>query len=177
MQTLARPGKPSKPAKGVTREEFIDFMKRAQQAVYKKLQDAQAREVWERAVGRWGVPGNDPIFSFDHPNIHGGNKPGIIMAAMGLTRASHFMLPANSCDIHKIIEHLHARLVGAFQKWLYEDSTKYNLDVYKRRLEQIFYTCPEIASPPVIQKEVNSLPALFQELIDIKGAWPPKAWR
>lgn len=162
----------------MTRNEFINFMIRAQQAVYHKLHhEPQLREVWEKAVGPLGPPANDPIFSFDHPNIHGGKKPGIVMHEMGLTLKDHLQLPVNSCDIHRMIEHTHARLVESFQLWLDRDSTKYSLEFYKRGLERLYYEDPTVASPYVLQKDLNGLPALFQEVIDINGAWPPKAWR
>lgn len=157
--------------------EFIDFMKRAKQAVEARLQDPAVRELWEKAVGKLGQPGCGPIYSFDHPNIHGGKKPQAVMRALGLTLADHFMLPTHSCDIHRVIEHTHARLVRTFQTWLYEDSAQYNLATYKAVLETLFYHGAGVAEPHVIAKDVKGLPELFQELINIRGAWPAKHFR
>ena len=161
----------------MTMAEFTDFMKRAKQAVEARLQDPALRELWEKAVGTLGQAGCGPIYSFDHPNIHGGKKPQVIMRALGLTLADHFMLPTHSCDIHRVIEHTHARLVRAFQNWLYDDSTKYNLATYKAVLEQLFYFGTVVAQPAVIAKDVKGLPKLFEELVKIGGAWPPKHFR
>ena len=127
--------------------------------------------------GKWDQPGCTPIYSFDHPNIHGGQNPQPVMSALNLTVADHLMLPTHSCDIHKVIEHTHARLVGAFQRWLYDDSTPYNLAVYKRNLEGLFYVGKGVAQPKEISEDVKSLPELFRELIKLKGAWPPKHFR
>lgn len=173
----ARYGKPARPAKGVTQREFIDFMKRAQEAVYTRLQDPAVRARWEQQVGPWGLPENDPIFSFDNPNIHGGRDPMKIMKPLRLDLDSHFELPANSSDIHKVIEHTHGRLVKVFQDWLYADSTKYSLPTYKTALEQIFYKWDSVASHTVIDKDVKSLPALFAEVVRLEGGWPKKCWR
>lgn len=173
-----RPGRDgSTTARGVTQQEFIDFMKRAQEAVYARLLDPHIRVRWEIAVGPWGRPGNDPIFSFDHPNVHGGKKPGVVMHAMGLTLRSHFMLPCHSCDIHRVIEHTHARLVKKFQDWLFEDDTVYNLDRYKRELEKIFYNNTKVAGWETIGWDVAGLPELFEELVRIRGGWPASCWR
>ena len=166
-------------------------MKRVKEATHRGLRDNPAvRYRWETTVGRWGWPtqvkkqppippeeDNEPIFSFDNPAIHGGKHPEIIMRAMNLTLDDHFELPPNSCDIHKVIEHMHARLVGAFQEWMYADSTSYDLPTYKLALERIFYTDPSVASHQVIMKDMQSLPALFRELVAIEGAWPKKMWR
>lgn len=164
----------------MTQEEFTDFMKRAQRAVEVRLQEPAARQLCEEKVGRLGTAGCGPIYSFDHPPIHGGKKPGVIMHALGLTLQDHLMLPSHSCDIHRVIEHTHARLVDAFQRWLYVDSKAYNLDTYKRALEFLFYHGNGVAAASVIESDVlgkggkNGLVELFAEVVRIRGAWPEK---
>jgi hypothetical protein len=180
---MARENKPSRKAKGVTQEEFIDFMKRAQRAVEVQLQEPTARQLWEEKVGKLGTAGCGPIYSFDHPPIHGGKKPGVVMCALGLTLRDHLMLPTHSCDIHRVIEHTHARLVDAFQKWMYDDSTAYNLDTYKRALEFLFYHGNGVAAASVIESDVlgtrgkHGLAELFEEVARLGGACPEKHFR
>lgn len=175
-------------------------MRRAMRAVYDKLlRDPEARRLWQEALGpcpqgekrqpyevaapppgKWREPPYDdwePIWSFDHPNIHGGKTGAAVLTALGLQEPDHFQLTHNSSDIHCVIEHTHARLVAAFQKWLYEDCQAYDLDHYKVGLKRLFYEQPEVASPNVIFRDVKKLPELFEQVIEVKGGHPPKRFR
>ena len=135
-----------------------------------------------RIVGRFAAGINGPIFSFDHPRIHGGQHPELIFEEMGLhPKFSHFWLPTNSPDIHKVIEHTHARLVQTFQTWLFRDSSTYSLQEYKKALEMIFYShsvdFSSVASWQVIKADVDSLHATLREVAGLKGGWPEKKIR
>lgn len=196
LQTKARPGHQARPAKGVTQEEFIAFMTRASKKVYDMLLDSQHRQKWEDALGI--CPGDDhirrqyqltsapkegwcsgwePIWSFDHPNIHGGRDGASVLEALGLNAADHFPLPANSCDLHKVIEHTHARLVGSFQRWLYADCQEYDMSTYKEKLKALFYTDASVAHSSVISADIATMPELCDQIVEVKGGWPPKAFR
>jgi hypothetical protein len=95
-----------------------------------------------------------------------------------LEAPDHFELPSNSCDIHRVIEHTHARLVAAFNDWLYHDpSDMLTMDDYKRKLEELFYNDPSVASPAVIMGDVATLPELYEEIISKEGGWAAKAFR
>jgi hypothetical protein len=190
-----------KPAKSITRNEFIEFMKRARAAFYKKQGIFANRCRWNFELGtplcgearqRFELPlpegsslnwdegwlGWHPIFSFDNPPAHGGEGGKRVLPALQLEAPDHFELPSNSCDIHRVIEHTHARLVAAFNDWLYHDpSDMLTMDDYKRKLEELFYNDPSVASPAVIMGDVATLPELYEEIISKEGGWAAKAFR
>lgn len=176
MQTVA-----GKPARGITRAEFIDFMNEATKAFYRKLSIPANHQRWDEQLGTdleedW--LGWNPIFSYDNPPAHGGVTGKKVMEALDLQAADHFELPPNSCDIHRVIEHTHARLVAAFNDWLYRDPSEvFTMSDYKQKLEELFYKHPPVASPEVIMADVQDLPKLFQEVIEKKGGWASKAFR
>lgn len=186
--------KEGQPAKGVTEEEFINFLRRAEKAFYDKLR--RMRDVWEQALGPCpfpdqqrqrfelasmppgGWPGDwSPIWSFDKPNIHGGKEARSVMAALKWDAADIFQLPVRSSDIHKVIEHTHSRLVRAFDDWYYVNLTEYPLSKYKEKLEELFYHDPSVASASVIFDDVNSLPHTYRQVVERHGGEIPKAFR
>lgn len=90
------------PAKGVTRAEFIDFLKRVKQRVETEI-SGKAQAAWEKKCGK----GARPIYSFDNPRIHGGRNWAEVMRAAGISDKAHYNLSVNSPDLHRIIEHTH----------------------------------------------------------------------
>jgi hypothetical protein len=51
------------------------------------------------------------------------------------------------------------------------------LDVYKRKLEELFYSDPSVAPPEVVMGDVATLPELYEEIISKEGGWAAKAFR
>lgn len=171
-------------------------MGRARQKFYGLLSQSQHRWHWELGLGPvvegaararyemapappggWQAEEWSPIWSFDNPNIHGGPGGGSVLQALGLEAADHFELPINSCDIHRVIEHTHARLVGAFDRQFYDDMCDQSLGTHKEILDRLFYSDVSVASPEVIVGDVQKLPELFSEIIEHQGGWPPKCFR
>ncbi len=181
----------------MTEEAFIAFLKRAVAAFNNRLrQDAAAHQTWSDALGP--VPRSEaerarfemgprppkgwpavwhPIWSFDNPNIHGGLSALSVLEAMEWTEANNFPLPACSSDIHKVIEHTHARLTAAFFKWYYNDRRLHSLRRYKVVHEEFFYTNPAVASADVIMGDVMSLTTTLLKIAEAKGGEIPKKYR
>lgn len=194
MQTK---GPNPRPAAGVTEEEFIDFLKRARLAFFNKVkQDPVALQTWRDALGplprsaaqraRFEVGPRPPkgwrdawypIWSFDNPNIHGGLSALSVLEAMEWNEADIFPLPARSSDIHKVIEHTHARLTEAFHKWHYNDRRLHSLRRYKVVHEEFFYTNPAVASADVIMGDVKGLTTTLLEIAKAKGGEIRKKYR
>lgn len=184
------------PAKDITAEEFIEFMKRARAAFYRTASSGVAAWRWRTGLGlplagaarqrfelikkagrQWkSMPDWDSIFSFDHPNIHGGRQGTLVLQALGLKEEDHFPLPGNSPDMHRVIERTHARLVQQFELWYYSDHTRYPSKTYKEHLENLFYYCPEVAGHEALMKDVCALHEAFAEIVRRKGARLPKPW-
>lgn len=124
----------------------------------------------------------DPVLSFDKPPIHGGRDKGFqgrsVLSALGLEARHSFPLPPHSPDIHRVIEHTHARLVGEFSSWLYtEQSNTLTMQDYKKKLLELFWFHPKVAQPAVIWKDVQGLPALYQSIVERGGTWAFTALR
>lgn len=191
-----------RPAKSITRSEFIEFMKRARAAFYRRRGSFPHRLRWNVELGlplygksreRFEMPrpkgapakdwedgwlGWDPIFSFDNPSAHGGKGGKLVLPALQLDASDHFELPSNSPDIHRVIERTHARLVGAFNDWLYHDaSDAFSMADYMAKLEDLFYNEPGVASRQVIMADVVKLPELYENVIANEGGWADKAFR
>ena len=201
MQKEAKPGRPEVPAVGPTKKEFINFLNRAQEAFWLKLSTMPALLTkWVQLLGLPYKMGAQrllfegakpplgrlpsfwfPIWSWDRCSIHGG-KGGepldAVLRSAGLPRAEFFDLPPRSgVDIHRIIEHVHARLVGLFGAWYCSDPQPYAVEAYKTVLQQIFYSFPGVASPEVIEAEVRKLPPVLQEVIAKSGGAVSKPFR
>ena len=106
-----------------------------------------------------------PQFSFDRASIHGGRSTRgalEVLQAIGLRLSEFFDLPPRSgADMHCVIEHTHARLLQAFQQWLALGAPLRGaqpVHSYKAVLEHLFYNCPSVAQPAVIEEDVRRLP-------------------
>jgi hypothetical protein len=53
-------GEPARPAAGPTKEEFFNFLKRAQAAFHSRLEDASERANWESILGMDKGPAHAP---------------------------------------------------------------------------------------------------------------------
>lgn len=188
------------PAAAPTKQEFINFMRRAQAAFWAKLSIPSNMVKWVQQLGlpyKLGAqrsryeqvaapPGSlpaffFPIWSWDRCSIHGG-KGGAslegVLNAVGLPKAEFFDLPTRSgSDMHRVIEHVHARLVSAFETWFARDPQPYSTQYYKAVLAQLFYTCPQVASPAVIEAAVRTLPAVLAQVALQNGGEVSKLYR
>jgi hypothetical protein len=120
-----------------------------------------------------------PIWSFDNPGIHGGKGTPLsqVLASIGLGDTEKFNLPVHSSDIHKVIEHTHARLVGSFCKLYESDIQPQKVGEYKSILRKLFYTKSSIASAKVIHGDVMSLRATLEKILENQGGEIPKPLR
>lgn len=205
-------------AKGVTQEEFIDFMKRAEKVVDDKLARAQDRACWERYlqpvpdarmmpagrqtardIGRlrqrfelhrqgpevWAQePEWLPIWSFDHPNIHGGETGAPVLEALGLSEAEHFPLTQNSPDLHRVVERTHARLCQRFDRWFLMQKQEHSMSRYKEEFMRMFYEDAPVASAGVIDRDAcgethgsPNLRDLYLNVVSKKGDWADRPFR
>lgn len=164
-------------------------MRRAERAAYEKLQGGEAREVWERLVGPYGMTPEhaegvqalpqraDFVFSFDNPRCHGGTDFELVMRALQRPASDRFPLPPHSGDIHQVVERTHARLVGkAFQDWLYDDSKLKGMPDYKSKLMELFYKHPSVAQASTIAWNVHNLPTTFRSIIENDGRLASYPW-
>lgn len=120
------------------------------------------------------------VWSWDNPSCHGGTKPGTrqaLLERMGMAAAERFPLPVRSSDLHQLVEHTHARLVAAFEKWYHYDPQPYDLRDYKAKLEHLFYNDPTVASPGVIMENMKHLPETCRQVKAARGGKIPKKWR
>lgn len=137
------------------------------------LQQPEWAERWQAATG--GTPQQcPPIYSFDNPHTHTGNKT--YLRALGLVgakwepTAAWLELPAYSGDLHRTIERVHARVCGQFQQWLDGESGTRNMDFYVRKLADVFNSSQ---TPKLISKCMwgrHPLPELYSAVIAVAGA-------
>ena len=179
----------------VTRQEYSEFLQNAWMAAIELINDPEKGKLWRDTLGP--VPASDaercrfeleptplggwqgdcspgmpagwlPILSFDNPSIHD---------KLGLPAHRRFPLSTRSSDIHKVVEHTHARLVKAFEQWYYVDPQVYTVAAYKGVIERIFKTDPGVASAKTIMNDVRTIPGLAAEIIARGGGEVPKVFR
>ena len=134
------------------------------------------REKWVQMTGGtpWETP---PLYSFDNPSIH---TDQAVLQKLGLNRswpvlgALRLELPAQSPDLHRVIERTHANLCGKFQKWLNEDPQVYCMQGYCNVMAFIFYYHLKASS---IQSDLDRIDALYQKVVDLKGRRAPPPFR
>ena len=97
-------------ARGPTAAEFREF-----------IRDAYAEWLARRAGTAWA--GEEPIWSWDNPVIHGvvgkgeWAKPGAD-GTPKVTKLNHTMLPKYSPDMHNVIENTHSIICKALQRFV-----------------------------------------------------------
>lgn len=119
----------------------------------------------------------EPLFSFDSAKIH---KSALTRKFSGLHKKlgwcidMRFALPVYSPDMHRVIEHAHARAVLQFRQWLYENPREVTIGRYKTEFERIFREC---CTPDIIAQDVAGLPELYKVVRARDGAWAPRQYR
>lgn len=174
----------------------MEMMKRAMNAFWQKLAEPANLLKWvtlllpvPKGAKRWKYelacpegwsPVWFPIWSFDNPSIHGGNRPGTraaFLGSLGLPDAEAFPLPAHSSDIHKVVEHTHDRGVRSFETKYYQDPHILSVPTYKRMFQEGFEKDPSVASPEVIEAGVRLLVETMAAVAVKKGGEIPKRLR
>jgi hypothetical protein len=115
-----------------------------------------------------------PLFSFDSAKIHKsalGAQFAELRKEYKWSMGMRFALPVYSPDMHRVIEHAHARAVLQFRQWLYEHPAEVTIGRYKTEFEKIFREC---CTPDIIAQDVAGLPELYQVVKARDGAWAPK---
>ena len=183
------------------REEFINLLGRAQDAFWRQLEQPANVARWETTPGAapggfirhafeegkaagpcvsCPLPAWFPITSFDNPGIHGGKggKPwNEFLSMVNLHATNIFDLPVRSSDIHKVIEHVHARLLKSFYKVYESNVLSAPMTVNKELLGNPFYTSPSAVSAKVIHGDVESLRDTLQKIVEKQGGENPKPRR
>jgi hypothetical protein len=116
-------------------------------------------------------PGEKWLYSWDNDKIH----KGADLTEVGIMPEDRFELPELSSDMHKVVEHVHAWLQARMQVWL-EDKDEERLTVAdcKAELQRLFDRELKAES---IQKDVKSLKATYQAVIDHQGGLVEPAFR
>lgn len=110
-------------------------------------------------------------YSWDNDRVH----KGADLSTVGITADLRFELPELSSDMHKVVEHVHGWLQKQMQKWLGEhEGSPLTADQCKEKLQQLFQEDLNISS---IQKNVRSLKATYQAVIDAGGGYIPARYR
>lgn len=156
-------------AKGPTALEFVrDVLGPAVNATKSRLRPVLG-------TGKDGVK-LKPTFSFDSAKIHesGMSLEDELRKFKWSSDAMRFPLPIYSPDMHRVIEHAHARAVLEFRRWLYQHPREYTIGRYKSEFEKIFREC---CKPKTIADDVGGLPELYKMVVQRNGCWAPCAMR
>lgn len=156
-------------ARGVTTEEWRDFMLELRAAVYGTLADEKKHAEWEQRTGGT-VIACPPLYSFDNPTIH--TDPATLWELQIIPNLTRLELPPRSPDLHKVIEHSHAVICQRFQQWVNETSETWEMPGYCNVLRHLFYTK---LTPTGIRKDVESLDKTFQAVVERGGERAPAA--
>lgn len=155
-------------AKGPTALEFVEDV------LQPAVEVAESRLAPLLGVGRDGEQ-LKPTFSFDNAKIHeSGMTFEEALQKFNWSDDMRFPLPTYSPDMHRVIEHAHARAVLQFGKWLYQHPKEYTISKYKKEFERIFREC---CKPSTIAADVKGLPELYKVVVQKKGAWAQKELR
>lgn len=179
-------------------------MKRGEAAFYKKLTDPAALLRWILTLGlpsrllRSGTRRTlgaqalskltgelgklfGCVMSCDRPNVHGGRSDAAteeLLQALGLPRSRFFFLPTRSgIDLHRVVEHMFGRLQQAFESWYAHDPRPHPVATYKAKVKELFFECPTIAQPEVIEADVRKLPWVLMTVAAAGGGEVPKCAR
>jgi hypothetical protein len=116
--------------------------------------------------------GVDYQLAFDNAGVHQGAN----LRQYGINSSDIVDVPALSSDLQKVVEHCHANLYNAMQKWLQapQQQSRKKLPV-EECMAQLLTTFRGMKEQ--IQKDVDSLPATYQEIIDREGGYVSKSNR
>lgn len=107
------------------------------------------------------------LLSWDNDKIH----KGADLETVGIMPEDRLELPELSSDMHKVVEHRHAWLQMKMQQWLEtQDDVKLTPQQCMDELERLFY---HELDKEEIMKDVKSLKATYQAVIDHKGGYIP----
>lgn len=169
--------KKGRAAKGVTAEEFKDFMKMLEARATRLLENKEFADRWEQRTG--GTPAQcPPIYSFDNPTIHF-DLAVLLELKMAVqderdkvhVTPKRLVLPPYSGDLHRCIERVHARICGKFQEWVNHTTDSYSMSAYCQKLQDIFYTTE---THNITFKDIQTIDALYEKVIELAGAKAPR---
>lgn len=142
--------------------EFEDVMDAIRQDAEKKLKP------FLKAAGR---DAGDIKYSWDNDRIHAGAD----LATVGIADDMRLELPALSSDMHKVIEHVHARIQYHFENWLWDyGEGKPKVDECKEKVMEIFNN---VISQESIKADVYSLHKTYKAMIAANGGYIAKSLR
>lgn len=111
------------------------------------------------------------MLSWDNDKVHRGAN----LTEVGIMEEDRLELPELSSDMHKVVEHVHAWLQFRMQQWLEtKEDSKLTVEQCKAELERLFYQELSVES---IKRDVHSLKATYQAVIDHQGGYIPAAHR
>lgn len=136
-----------------------------------QIQEEASSRVMPRLLG---LQQQQVVWSFDNDRVHTAALPELRVRGL-LTQDNRAPLPPHSPDMHKVIEHCIGRLTGMVVAEL-ADTEDVNLSVahWQARLQDMFFN---YVSAESIARDVSSLAATYQAILDVQGAWPAKAFR
>ena len=154
-------------AKGCTMEEWKAVMAKFQAAAEKVVRSAE----WRGKLGRVR-----PLWSFDNDRIH---TNVFVLATLKINKRNRPPLPANSPDMHGVVERCIQRLKRAFHKWLYRHPADRTMEQYQQALRELFFTNKKVASRKVIDSQVLFMPEVYAAIASpsVKGDHPPKKYK
>ncbi len=135
---------------------------------------AAAQAVAATRAWRDQAAGSGPLYSFDNDRIHTVVE---VLASLQINKRNRVPLPANSPDLHGVVERCIARLKRAFQQWLYDHPAARTMEEYQQALKHLFFNDPTVASPRVINKQVEAMPKVYAAVVAAKGDHPPKRFK
>lgn len=146
--------KKGQPARGITAPEFgqlLGTIKRAALKLYKQHH-----------------LGFRPLLSYGNDRVH--TSPLACLPEHGVfSGRDRLVLPARSPDLHRVIEHSHARLCKQFIKLLHYQSDVLTAGQYIEQLRSLFF---KHESVEVISKDVAKLPELYH-VVAVEGGYAP----
>jgi hypothetical protein len=164
-------------AAGPTAEEFAKrVMKPTIYAAKNKLED---NPLWKDAFTEKGCA-QRALYSFDGARIHESaakediNGRSLLSSFNGYTAALRVPLSPYSPDLHRVIEHTHARAVIKFQHWMYKNPKTHTIGQYKAVFQKQYEEC---CSAEVIAEDVAGLPELYNDVFHSDGHWAPRKMR
>lgn len=146
-------------AVGYTSEEFTEFMGDLKAV----LDTPQMLQLLPRSE-KW-------LYSWDNDKIHRGAD----LEEVGIEEGDRFALPELSSDMHKVVEHCHAWLEARHQQWIEEhENDPITPQQCQDELLRLFYDELPVEG---IKKDVASLKATYQAVIDAEGGYVHKQFR
>ena len=136
-----------------------------------QIQEEDSSRVMPRLLG---LQQQQIVWSFDNDRVHTASLPELRVRGV-LTPSNRAPLPPHSPDMHKVIEHCIGRLTSMVVAEL-ADTEDVQLSVahWQARLLDMFFNGISAES---IARDVSSLAATYQAIIDVEGAWPAKTFR